>query len=125
MALDERVRVLLADDHPGMLSALNRLLQLAFTVVGTVRTGGEAVESAARLQPDVLVVDLMLPDMTGIEVCRRVMASARPPRIIMLTAADDPVIARKALESGACAFVLKYRTDLISVVEQAVNRRHD
>lgn len=92
--MDARARILLADDYPGMLTALNRLLGISYIVVGSVRTGADAMEAAVRLQPDVLLIDMMLPDINGVEVCRRLVASASPVRVIIVTAADEPAVAK-------------------------------
>ena len=120
--MDARARILLADDHPGMLTALSRLLHISYVVVGRVRTGAEAMEAAVRLQPDVLLIDMMLPDINGLEVCRCLVASGSPVRVIIVTAADEPGVAQSALDSGASALVLKYRIgdDLVPAIERAV-----
>jgi two-component system response regulator YesN len=104
-----RPTVLLADDHVYVLTAIERLLSWSCDVVGTATTGEQLLEAAGRLRPDVIVIDLRLPDMTGIDACRRLRAAAVPGKIILLTAADDPEIRRGAYESGASAFVAKHR----------------
>jgi DNA-binding NarL/FixJ family response regulator len=125
MRSSARARVVLADDYPNMLTALKRLLHPSYVVVGTVLTGAQALDAIGRLEPDVLVIDLMLPDINGLEVCRRVMSLAVPTKVIVLTAADDLVVAHTALEYGASAFVSKYRLadDLIPAIDQALNAR--
>ena len=117
-----RPRVLLADDHASMLTALKRLLESSFAVVGTVRTGAHALEAARSLQPDVIVIDLRLPDIDGLEVCRRVAALAPRAQVVILTVDDDPTVAQRAYELGASAFVLKYRAGdrLIPAIERAL-----
>src|SRR6478752_4033886 len=100
-----RPRVLLADDHSYVLTAIERLLSWSCDVVGMVTTGEQLIAAAERLRPDVIVIDLRLPDMTGIDACRQLKAAAVPGKIILLTAADDPEIRRGAYESGASAFV--------------------
>ena len=71
-SLTKRPRVLIAEDHPGMAKAVCRLLALDFEVVGTVADGSAVLEAAQRLQPDVIVVDLNLPHVHGLEACRQV-----------------------------------------------------
>ena len=104
-----RPTVLLADDHVYVLTAIERLLSWSCEVVGKVTTGEQLIEEAVRLRPDVIVIDLRLPDMTGIEACRKLKAAAVSARIILFTAADDPEIKRSAYDSGAAAFVAKHR----------------
>lgn len=120
-----RPRILLADDNASLLAALRRLLDWSYTVVGTVRTGAEALEAVGFLQPDVIVIDVRLPDIDGLEVCRRVTTAALHARVIVLTAADDPLVERRAFELGASGFVLKYRAgdDLIPAIERALITR--
>jgi DNA-binding NarL/FixJ family response regulator len=125
LQLDAPARVLLADDHTSLLTALSRLLEWSYSVVGTVATGAQALEAAGRLQPDVIVVDMRLPDMDGLRVCRQVGVVAPHAQVIVLTAADDPVIKQRALELGASAFVVKYRAgdDLIPAIDGALAMR--
>ena len=75
--LTTRPRVLLADDYPDILKAVARLLALDCEVVGTVADGGALLEAAQRLQPDVIVLDLSLPNVDGLEACRQI-ARAHP-----------------------------------------------
>jgi DNA-binding NarL/FixJ family response regulator len=125
MRSDARARVVLADDHPDMLSALKLLLRISYIVVGAVRTGAQAIDVVGRLRPEVLVIDVMLPDITGLEVCQRVRSLALPTRVILVTAADDPAVEQRGFESGASAFVSKYRIgdDLIPAIDQALHAR--
>lgn len=104
-----RPRVVLADDHAYLLTAIERLLSWSCDVVAMVTTGVELLEAAGRLQPDVVVIDLRLPDMSGIDACRQLRHAGVTARVILLTAADDPEIRRSAYDSGAAAFVAKHR----------------
>ena len=106
-----------------LLTAVKRLLeQSCYNVVGMARTGAQAIETAGRLQPDVIVVDVRLPELDGLEVCRHLAAVAPDTRVVICTAADDPDIKRRAFELGASGFVLKYRmgSDLVSAIETAL-----
>ena len=76
--LSTRPRVLLADDYPDMVKAVSRLLALDCEIVGTVADGGALVETAQRLQPDVIVLDVNLPNVHSLEACREI--TAREPR---------------------------------------------
>ena len=103
-------RVVLADDHPSVLSAFARMLRADCEVVATVSTGAEAVEVTIRLRPDVLVVDLMMRDLDGLEVCRRVKQAVPDTDVIIVTAFDDPPVQSAAMLNGAAAFVAKPET---------------
>src|SRR4051794_13286551 len=104
MTPDRRPRVVIADDHPLVLDALARLLQRGCDVVASVADGVEAVAIIVRLNPDVLVVDLMMPDLDGVEVCRRVKHAAPQTQVIIVTAFDDPDVERIAVANGAAAY---------------------
>jgi len=106
-----RPRVLVADDHADMVKAICRLLALDCDVVGTVADGGEVVEAVQRLQPDVTVVDLNLPTVSGFEACRRIREVDPNAKVIVFTAMNDPSLRQRAFELGASAFVCKVATD--------------
>lgn len=103
-----RPRVVLADDHPSVLVAFGRLLRPSCDVVASVPNGRAAVEAVGTLRPDVLVVDLMMPDLDGLEVCRRVKETAPDTAVVIVTAFDDTEVQTVALKDGAAAFVPKH-----------------
>jgi len=105
--LPRRPRVLVADDHPGMTKAVCRLLALDCEVVGSVADGSTLLEAAQRLQPDVIVLDLSLPTVHGLDACRQVTQAHPQIKVIVFSAATDPEITQRSLESGASAFVSK------------------
>lgn len=107
MAHETRPRVLLADDHAGILSALKRMLHPSCEVLESVTDGIAAVEAAARLKPDVLVLDLAMPGMGGIDACRQIKQATPNVKVVILTANNDPDLKREAFSVGASAFVLK------------------
>lgn len=119
-----RPRILLVDDYPSLLTALKRLLSLSYTVVGTLRTGAQAVEAAACLQPDVVVVDVRLPDIDGLKVCGLVKAVAPNARVIVFTASEAPGVRQTALAAGASTLVLKHRAgdDLLAAIAEALGQ---
>ena len=100
-------RVMLVDDHPAVLVAFRRMLQLYCDVIASVGTGTEGVDVAVRLIPDILVVDLMLPDIDGLDVCRRVKKACPDTDVIIVTAFDDASVRSIAFRQGASAFVPK------------------
>jgi DNA-binding NarL/FixJ family response regulator len=103
-----RPRVLIADDHPGMLRSLQGLVAYDCDVVGTVTDGRALLEAAVRLQPDVVIADLNMPTISGLEACRELVRSNPAMKVILLSAMNDAQIAEHALESGASAFLVKY-----------------
>ena len=120
-----RPRVVLADDHPSVLRALSRLLESACEVVASVDNGQQAIEAAIRLKPDVLVVDLMMPEMDGLEVCRRMKDAAPQTEVVILTAFVDPYIEKVAFQTGASAFVAKHAAsgELASTIQRLVEKK--
>ena len=112
--------MLLADDYPGMVTAVSRLLSLDCEVVGTVADTSALLESAQRLHPDLIVLDLNLPDLSGLEACRQITQAHPRTKVIVYTAATDPEIRQRALAVGASAFVSKLGpvTDLLSAVKR-------
>ena len=102
------MRVLIADDHP--LFRLGLALALGaegFEVAGEVENGRQAVERCAQGGVDVVLMDVKMPDMDGIEACRQALAGARAPLVVMLTTFEEPAIVRAAREAGATAFLSK------------------
>ena len=107
-ARTSRPRIVLADDHPSVLIAFRRLLEPSCEVVASVPTGSAAIEAAGSLRPDVLVVDLMMPGLDGLEVCRKVKESMPEVAVVIVTAFDDTHVQTLALQGGASAFVSKH-----------------
>jgi DNA-binding NarL/FixJ family response regulator len=101
--------VVLADDYPRLVAAFRRILEPGCEVVGTVSTGHDAVNAATTLEPDVILLDLTMSDLDGIEACRRIKQLAPQTHVIIVTAIDDPDVRRAAFENGASAFLLKDR----------------
>jgi len=116
----KRPRVLVAEDHPDMAKAMCRVLALDCEVVGTVADGSAVLEAATRLQPDVVVVDLNLPGVNGLEVCRQITQTDPEIKVIVFTAMNDPDVRARAFELGASAFVSKLAGDgqLLSTIKR-------
>lgn len=102
-----RVRVLLADDHPPLLSAIRRLLGAEFEVVGEAHDGEEATRMARELRPDIVVTDLAMPRTGGLDAIRRIKADQSASAIVVLTVLADPAVVDAAVEAGARGYVLK------------------
>ena len=121
MSIGRRPRVLLADDFPDLVTALGRLLAQDCEVVGSVADGGAVLEAVARLQPDVIVLDLNMPTVSGLEACPRISKAHPHIKVILLTAEKDPGIMRAALAAGAWAFIEKQAIaeDLLPAIQRA------
>ena len=102
-----RPRVLLVDDHPGIVRALGRALSPACDVVGGIADGRMVAAAAARLQPVVIVVDLNLPDVSGLDVCRQIRDSNPRVKVVVISARIDEAIRDEALAAGASGFFEK------------------
>jgi len=103
------IRVLLADDQPLIRTALQMVITDTddIEVAGEAGTGAEAVELAGSLRPDVVVMDIRMPGLDGIEATRRITASADPARVVVLTTFDDDEYVYAALRAGASGFLVK------------------
>ncbi len=107
--MSEKVRLLVADDHPvlreGLVAALNT--QPDFEVIGEAGSGAEAVERVALLEPDVMLLDLEMPEMDGVEALRRIQEHKLKVRVIVFTAFDTDERILAALQAGARGYILK------------------
>jgi DNA-binding NarL/FixJ family response regulator len=120
-----RMRILLADDHREMLDRVAAFLQSEFEVVGKVQDGQSLIEAATKLEPDVLVVDISMPVLSGIEATRQLKKEGCKAKVVFLTVHDEPDFARASLEAGALGYVVKPRlvSDLIVAIQEALAGR--
>ena len=102
-----RPRLIIVDDHPGVIKALSRALSPECDVVGALAHGDEAVDAAARLQPVVVIVDLNLPNVSGIEVCRQIAGRHLRAKTIVISAMADDTVKAEAIAAGASGFFAK------------------
>jgi two-component system chemotaxis response regulator CheY len=116
--LPKRPRVLIAEDDPGVAKSVCRVLALDCDVVGSVADGIDVREAAQRLQPDVIVVDLNLPHVHGLEACRQIMQLNPEAKVIVFSAMNDPDVQQRSFEVGASAFVSKGTGDLLSTIKR-------
>ena len=100
-------RILLADDHPEVLDGLRGLLDELGEVVGIVEDGQALVEAARRLQPDIIISDISMPKMNGLDATRALQAYAPQSKVIMLTVHREAVYLSLAFNAGARGYVLK------------------
>ncbi len=117
-----RPRVLLADDHALLLEAFQRLLTPACEVVGTVADGRALLEVAPRLKPEVIVLDISMPRLNGIEACRQLQPQLPGAKWVFLTVSEDPDLAAEAFRLGASAFLLKSSaaSELFAAIQMAM-----
>ena len=124
-AVGRRPRVLIADDHLMVAEALKSLLSSDFDLVGVVEDGRALVEEAGRLRPDVIVADVTMPHLNGIDALIRLRQDGNPVPVVFLTMQRDVTFARRALEAGASGFVLKHSApvELIAALRAALEGR--
>ncbi len=119
------MRVLLADDHEPLLREINELLAEDFEVVGIAHNGLEMVAAAYKLKPDVIVTDIQMPEMTGIEAGREVLKTCPEMPIVLLTMHADRKLLEIALETGFRGYVLKMHAaeELILAIKEVLDGR--
>jgi DNA-binding NarL/FixJ family response regulator len=112
---------LVAEDHAAVRSSVVRLLSKNYDVIGTVSDGRALLDAVNTMEPDVLVVDLSLPVMTGIEAASILKKMHCASKIVFLTVHNDPDFVRAAYDAGALGYVLKQQmtTDLPEAIEKA------
>jgi DNA-binding NarL/FixJ family response regulator len=118
-----RTKVLLADDHTLLLEAFKHLLEPEFEVVGAVADGRAVLVAARTLKPDVIVLDIAMPLLNGLEAARQLQGMSPRPKLIFLTMNPDPDIASEALRVGASGYLLKTSatSELIKAIRDAVH----
>lgn len=122
LADGSRRHLLIADDHAIFAEALRLLLEKTYVVVGIVADGRALVSEATRLKPDVIVVDIGMPLLNGLDAALRVREQLPEIKIVFLTMKDDPNLAAAALEFGGVGFVLKHSAtrELFTAIERVL-----
>lgn len=117
-----KTRVFLADDHPAMLEKVTDLLEGAYEIVGTASNGRAALNEVIRQCPDVLLMDISMPIMNGIDAAENMIRKQVQTKIIFLTVHDDMDFVKAALATGAAGYVIKSHmaTDLIPAIREAL-----
>jgi DNA-binding NarL/FixJ family response regulator len=120
-----KIRVLLADDHQALLERVSGILAEDFDVVGAVNNGRDAVEEVERLDPDVLVIDISMPILNGLQAAERLLAKKCRAKVIFLTVHGDQDFVAAALSAGASGYITKadVTTDLIPAIREAIAGR--
>ena len=123
MSVPHRPRVLLADDHLLVAEALKSLLTPEFELIGVVEDGRALVAAAARLRPDVIVADVTMPHLNGIDALIQLRQGGDQVPVVFLTMHRDVTFARRALEAGASGFVLKHSApaELVTAIRAALS----
>jgi DNA-binding NarL/FixJ family response regulator len=125
----DRMRVLVVDDHPAFRKALSSALDLVpdIEVAGEAGGGVDACSEAEQLDPDIIIMDLSMPDLSGIEAMRRIHERRPHLPVVILTAHADDGVEREALEAGASGFLPKGTglRDLVIVLYEAAEEEDD
>src|SRR5262245_1737789 len=111
----QRPRLLVVDDNDSIVDLVTILVREEYEIVGTARDGGAAIEGAIHLQPDVIVLDLSIPTLNGLQVARRLRANNHFAPIVLLTMVEDAELVRMAHAEGVLGYVSKRRmqSDLV------------
>jgi DNA-binding NarL/FixJ family response regulator len=120
-----RPRVLLADDHRLVLGALEALLSQECDVVGTATDGRALVAAAVRLQPDLVVLDVAMPLLNGLDAALQIKRACPRIKIVVITMNEDPEVAAAAFRAGASAYILKQSaaSELLSAIHEVTSGR--
>jgi DNA-binding NarL/FixJ family response regulator len=118
-----RPRVLLADDHRIVTEGLKSLLEPEFELVGIVEDGRALLDAAKKLRPDVIVADISMPLLNGIDSVRQIKKDHEEIKVVFLTMHPDVTYAVSAFEAGASGYVLKHSapTELVTAIRSAMN----
>ncbi len=106
-----QIRVLIADDHEEVLDDLRDMLEPEFKVVGAVSNGLALLSAAETLKPDVIVTDISMPEMSGIEAARKIIEKDPDSRIVLLTMHNDRALVEQGFAAGALGYSLKVKAN--------------
>ena len=120
-----KTRVLLADDYRPLLESMSGLLGPGFEIVGEAQNGQALVEAALKLEPDVIVTDISMPILNGIEAAKRLREAGSTSKIVFLTVISDPKFILTCMATGALGYLVKGRlvTDLEPAIRESVAGR--
>jgi DNA-binding NarL/FixJ family response regulator len=123
--ITKRARILIVDDHQLVLQRVRTLLQSDFEIVGDARTGKEMVMEAIRLKPDVIVADIAMPEMSGIEAARKLRKGGFVTKLVFLTIYAEDQFIEACMTEGALGYVVKshMKSDLIPAINAALSGR--
>ena len=117
----KQLRILLGDDHSLLLKGIKSLLETHYEIAGSVENGRALVESALRLRPDLVILDISMPILNGIDAAREIKKELPSVKLIFLTMHSNAIYLRKSLEAGASGYVLKSGAaeELLTAIEEA------
>jgi DNA-binding NarL/FixJ family response regulator len=120
-----RPRVLLADDHALLLGAFEKLLSGEYDIVGQVSDGRALVDAADRLKPDIIVLDISMPFLNGLEAARQIKQKNRGAKLVFLTMNEDTDLAAEAFKAGASGYLLKRSaaSELLTALREVLQGR--
>jgi DNA-binding NarL/FixJ family response regulator len=120
-----KIRIVVADDHEEMLSLVKEVLQPEFEVVAAVRDGRDLLNAVKNFKPDVIIADITMPEMSGIEATRKIVEEDLEARIILLTMHNDRTMVEEGLSAGAKGYVLKLAAsqELVPAVYEIIQGR--
>jgi DNA-binding NarL/FixJ family response regulator len=123
--MNHRPRILLADDHTMLLDAFRRLLEAQCEIAGTASNGRALIELALKTNPEIIVLDIAMPELTGMDACAQLRRKLPDVRFIFLTVSEEPDLAAEAIRMGASAFLLKSSAsaELTLAIEHALAGR--
>ena len=123
--MGSRIRVVIADDEPLILDQIGSYLKTRFEVVAETRNGRELVDAVRRLSPSVVVADVVMPELNGIEATRQIKETDPAVKVVMLSGHEDPELIEAAFEAGAVGYVVKIRAfgELIPAIESVLSGR--
>jgi DNA-binding NarL/FixJ family response regulator len=118
-------RILLADDNANFLEIATNFLEPAFEVIGAVQDGQSLLSATAKLKPDVLIIDICMPILSGIQAAEKLCNSGSTAKMVFLTLHDDPDFIRASLAAGAMGYVIKARLaeELVFAVHEVLADR--
>jgi DNA-binding NarL/FixJ family response regulator len=124
-SVENRIRIVIADDDPMILDQIGLLLETDFDVVGRASDGRALVEMVKRLSPSVVVTDITMPELNGIEAAKKIAKTYPNVKIVMLSIHEDQYIVDAAFEAGASGYVLKLSasTELIPAIKKVLAGR--
>lgn len=120
-----RARILMADDHTMVIEGLRHILESEFDLVGIVGDGRALLDASNRLHPDVIVADISMPMLNGIDAVRQIKKNDPQTKVVFLTMHSDVTYARDAFEAGASGYVLKHSApdELVTAIHEALKGR--
>jgi DNA-binding NarL/FixJ family response regulator len=121
----QKPRIVVADDSSELLSAVSEILSTKYNVVSRVLNGAQAVDAVLHLRPDVVVLDIQMPQLDGIQAVRRLQAAGSTAKVVFLTGLEDADYISHVLDLGPCSYVFKTRcpADLHIAIAAALEGR--